>query len=83
MEDLAKMIAAIGVPGFFFGWLLLRQYLKILAQRDGLKKKELELKERELALNEQKADNELVMHEKELAHKFKILEWESQKKISE
>ncbi len=83
MEDLAKIIAAIGVPGFFFGWLLLRQYLKLLAQRDRLKSKELELKERELALNEKKADNELLMHEQELAHKFKMLELESQKKVSE
>ncbi len=83
MEDLAKVIAAIGVPGFFFGWLLLRQHLKNVAQRDRLKNKELDLKERELALNEQKADNELLMHEKELAHKFKMLELESQKRISE
>ena len=82
MEDWA--IVALGVPvgltGIFFGWLSLRQYLKILGQRERLNLQALELQERELTLNEKKVDHDIVLQEKELEYKFKMLEWESQKK---
>ena len=83
MDDWA--IVALGIPvgvsGIFFGWLLLRQYLKLLAKRDDLRQKSLELQERVLLLNERKVDRELGLQEQELEFKFKILEQESQNKI--
>ena len=85
MDDWA--IVALGIPmgvsGIFFGWLLLRQYLKLLTNRDGLKQKSLELQERELLLNERKVDRELGLQEQELEFKFKMLERQSQNEIPE
>ena len=85
MDDWAivTMGIPIGVSGIIFGWLLLRQYLKLLANRDELKQKSLELQERELLLNERKVDRELSLQEQELEFKFKMLERQSQNEIPE
>ena len=76
-------IVALGVPigttGIFFGWLMLRQYMKLLEKRDQLKQKALDLQERELLLNERKVDQELIFQEKELEYKFKLLESQTPK----
>ena len=85
MDDWAIVTLGIptGVSGIFFGWLLLRQYMKLLANRDKLKQKSLELQERELLLNERKVDREMRLQEQEMEFKFKMLERQSQNESPE
>ena len=67
-------IVAMGIPLGIFGWLLSRQYLKLLMKREEYQRKELELRERELRLNEEAVDREWKFRERELEYKFQLLE---------
>ena len=76
MADWAIVVMGIplGIMGTFFGWLLSRQYLKLLMKREQYQRKELELRERELRLNEEAVDREWKFRERELEYKFQLLE---------
>lgn len=73
----------VGVTGIIFGWLNLRQYLKILERRGRFQQRDLALQERELILKEGYQEK---FQEKELEDKFKLLATPSspnQKPVSE